>query len=371
MIADVPVGILLSGGIDSSLITAMAARVSPKPVKTFTISFPGHGSYDEGPYARLVADYFRTDHMELVAEPASVKLLPDLARQYDEPMADSSMVPTYLVSRLVRQHATVALGGDGGDELFGGYPHYVWIQQQEQIRRFIPKPLRAAVGYAAAEWMPVGLRGRNYLIGATADLQMSIAHVNLYFDHVTRARLLQPLVRQGAFAHEAPELYRRSLCNASNSVMRQASEADLRTTLVDAYLVKVDRASMLASLEVRVPWLDHRLIEFAFGKVPDSLKATTSQRKILLRQIAKRVLPNTLDLSRKQGFSIPLASWLKGEWGVFMQEVLDAADHQLFDPRVIRSLLEGQQRGLSNTARLFSLTMFELWRREYRIQVPA
>ena len=120
MIADVPVGVLLSGGIDSSLITAMAARVSATPVKTFTISFPGHGAYDEGPYAKMVAEHFGTEHMELVAEPASVKLLPDLARQYDEPMADSSMVPTYLVSRLVRQHATVALGGDGGDELFGG-----------------------------------------------------------------------------------------------------------------------------------------------------------------------------------------------------------------------------------------------------------
>ncbi len=371
MTADVPVGILLSGGLDSSLITAMAARVSPQPVKTFTISFPGHGSYDEGPYAKLVADHFKTDHMELVAEPASVKLLPDLARQYDEPMADSSMVPTYLVSRLVRQYATVALGGDGGDELFGGYPHYSWIQQQERIRRFIPKPLRTAVGYAAAQWMPVGFKGRNYLIGATADLQMSIAHVNLYFDHVTRARLLAPLVGQGAFLHDAPEAYRRQLCNSASSGLRQASEADFRTTMVDAYLVKVDRASMLASLEVRVPMLDHRLIEFAFGKVPDSLKATTSERKILLRRMAARLLPRTLDLNRKQGFSLPLASWLKGEWGAFMRDVLEDADSRLFDRRVIRSLLDGQQRGMSNSARLFALTMFELWRREYQVQLPT
>lgn len=371
MIADVPIGILLSGGLDSSLITAMAARVSSQPVKTFTMSFPGHGSYDEGPYAKLVADHFKTDHMELEAEPASVKLLPDLARQYDEPMADSSMVPTYLVSRLVRQHATVALGGDGGDELFGGYPHYTWIQQQERIRRFIPKALRGAVGYAAARWLPVGLRGRNYLIGATADLQMSIAHVNLYFDHVTRARLLAPLVRQGLFAHEEPEAYRRQLCDAASSELRQASEADFRTTMVDAYLVKVDRASMLASLEVRVPMLDHRLIEFAFGRVPDSLKATTSERKILLRRLATRLLPRTLDLNRKQGFSLPLASWLKGEWGAYMRDVLEDADSRLFDRRVIRSLLDGQQRGMSNTARLYALTMFELWRREYAIHVPT
>lgn len=371
MVADVPVGILLSGGIDSSLITAVAARVSRQPVKTFTICFPGHGSYDEGPYAKIVAQHFQTDHVELVAEPASVKLLPDLARQYDEPMADSSMVPTYLVSRLVRQHATVALGGDGGDELFGGYPHYSWIQQQERIRRFIPKPIRAAVGYAAAEWMPVGLRGRHYLIGATADLQESIAHVNLYFDRTTRARLLQPLVRQGLFAHDAPEAYRRDLCRSALPPLRQASEADFRTTMVDAYLVKVDRASMLASLEVRVPWLDHRLIEFAFGKVPDSLKATPGERKILLRRLAKRLLPGALDLDRKQGFSLPLASWMRGEWGDFMREVLEEADRRLFSPRVIHSLLAGQQRGFANTGRLFALTMFELWRREYRVEVPA
>jgi asparagine synthase (glutamine-hydrolysing) len=371
MIADVPVGILLSGGIDSSLVTAMAARVSAKPVKTFTISFPGHGAYDEGPYARMVAEHFGTVHMELVAEPASVKLLPDLARQYDEPMADSSMVPLYLVSRLVRQHATVALGGDGGDELFGGYPHYSWIQQQEQVRRCIPKFLRAAVGYAAATWMPVGLRGRNHLLGFTAGLQMSIAHVNLYFDRVTRARLLRPLIRQGVLSDGTPEAYRMALCNPAYSELRQASEADFRTTMVDAYLVKVDRASMLASLEVRVPWLDHRLIEFAFGRVPDTFKATKSERKILLRHVAQRMLPKSLDLTRKQGFSLPLASWLKGEWGTFMQEVLESADRRLFDPRVIHSLLEGQKRGFPNTARLFALTMFELWRREYQIQVSS
>lgn len=371
MIADVPVGVLLSGGVDSSLITAMASRVATKPVKTFTISFPGHGMFNEGPYAKMVANHFGTDHLELVAEPASVKLLPDLARQYDEPMADSSMVPTYLVSRLVRQHATVALGGEGGDELFGGYPHYSWIQRQEQLRRLVPKPLRAAIGYLASEWMPVGLRGRNHLIGAEADLSMSIAHVNLYFDRAARRRLLAPLLRDGGIPLGEPEQHRQLLCNPAYSGLRQASEADFRTTMVDAYLVKVDRASMLASLEVRVPMLDHRLIEFAFAKVPDRLKATASERKVLLRTLARRLLPASLDLTRKQGLSLPLASWLKGEWGLFMRDVLVEADCRLFDPGMVRSLLEGQRRGFSNTARLFALTMFELWRREYHVQLPA
>jgi len=127
LIADVPVGVMLSGGIDSSLVTAMAVRASSRPVKTFTVTFPGHAGFDEAPFARAVAAHFGTDHVEMPAEPASMDLLPELARQYDEPIADSSIVPTYLVSRLIRREATVALGGDGGDELFGGYPHHGWV----------------------------------------------------------------------------------------------------------------------------------------------------------------------------------------------------------------------------------------------------
>jgi len=219
--------------------------------------------------------------------------------------------------------------------------------------------------------MPVGLRGRNYLLGFTADLPSSIAHVNLYFDRVTRARLLLPLIRQGVLSDGTPEEYRMGLCNPLHSELRQASEADFRTTMVDAYLVKVGRASMLNSLEVRAPWLDHRLIEFAFGKVPDHLRATVAERKILPRRLAQRLLPKSLDLTRKQGFSLPLAAWLKGEWGIFMRDVLENADRRILDPLVVRSLLNGQRRGLSNTARLFALTMFELWRREYRVQLPT
>jgi asparagine synthase (glutamine-hydrolysing) len=371
LIADVPIGILLSGGIDSSLITAMAARLTGNGVKTFTISFPGYGTYDEGPYARMVANHFGTDHTELAAEPASVKLLPDLARQYDEPIGDSSMVPTYLVSRLVRQYATVALGGDGGDELFGGYPHYSWIQRQEQVRRYIPSWVRIAIGHAAGTCLPVGFRGRNYLMGFMEDLQLSIANVNLYFDRATRTNLLRPLNRHGILLDGRPEAYRRALCDREQSDLRQATEADFRTTMVEAYLVKVDRASMMNSLEVRAPWLDHRLIEFAFSQVPDSLKATQAERKILPRRLARKLLPKTLDLTRKQGFSLPLASWLRGEWGTFMQEVLEGSGQDLFEPKVVRSLLDGQRGGLANSSRLFALTMFELWRREYRVSIPA
>ncbi len=364
LVADVPVGVLLSGGVDSSLITAMAARASSHRVKTFNVSFPGSGGFDEAPYARLVARHFGTEHREMTAEPASVELLPALARQYDEPIADSSMVPTFLVSRLIRQEATVALGGDGGDELFGGYPHYAWIQRQERVRRFIPSPIRALIGRAASRLLPVGLRGRNYILGFSADLPRSIAHVNVFFDSVARRRLLRtpPPVDP-----ELAESFKAGLCSAARSPLQNATRVDFATYLPDDILVKVDRASMLSSLEVRAPFLDHRIVEFAFSQVPDALRATASELKKLPKLLARRVLPADLDLRRKQGFSIPLAEWLKGDWGRFVEATLSDADPVLFDRGQVARLVGGQRRGLSNTHRLFALTMFELWRREYRI----
>jgi asparagine synthase (glutamine-hydrolysing) len=361
LIADVPVGILLSGGVDSSLVTAMAARVAPTPVRTFNISFPGHGVFDESPHARLVAEHFGAEHVEVAAEPATVDLLPELARQYDEPMADSSMVPTYLVSKLIRRDATVALGGDGGDELFGGYLHYEWVQRQDLIRRIVPAAIRQMVS-SFGRALAVGVRGRNYLIGSAHDIDWSIAHANLYFDVDARQRLL---ARSGIAADETAEEEKLALTIGDTSVQR-AMAADFQTYLVDDILVKVDRASMLTSLEVRSPLLDPRIIEFAFGLVPDRLRAWKGERKVLLRKLARRVLPPQLDITRKQGFSIPLAKWFRGDWGRYMRDVLSESDPMLFDRDTLQSLITGQERGLANTHRLFALTMFELWRREYR-----
>jgi asparagine synthase (glutamine-hydrolysing) len=365
LVADVPVGILLSGGIDSSLVTALAARASTGPVHTFTISFPGHGAYDESSHARLVAGHFGTMHTEMTAEPATVDLLPDLARQFDEPSADSSMVPTYLVSRLVRRHATVALGGDGGDELFGGYPHHSWTQRPSAIRWLAPGPLRRGLAVAARNVVPMGVRGRNWLLGQLVDRTAALAQPNLHFDAPARRRLLRPMGGHGPAV--TPEQYKIDLCDPAHSLLQQATRLDFGTYLVDDILVKVDRASMLTSLEVRAPWLDHRCIEFAFGRVPDALRATAHERKRLPRVLAQRLLPPQLDLSRKQGFSLPLQAWFKGSWGAYVEEVLREADAGIFDRRVIHSLLAGQRRGLGNTPRLFALVMFELWRREYRI----
>jgi asparagine synthase (glutamine-hydrolysing) len=315
----------------------------------------------------MVAEHFGTAHTELVAEPATVELLPELARQYDEPMADSSMVPTFLVSRLIRQHATVALGGDGGDELFGGYPHHAWVQRHARLRRHIPAPVRQMAG-AVAGTLPVGMKGRNYLTGLPGDAGHAIAHVNLFFDAATRARLLTG--RSGRLDRR-PEERKAALCLAGQTPLQQSTAVDFATYMVDDILVKVDRASMLASLEVRAPFLDYRVIEFAFGRVPSRLRATETERKIVPRTLAARLLPSTLDLKRKQGFSLPLASWFRGEWGAYLRQVLLDAPPALFEPRAVRSLLRGQDRGFANTQRLFALAMFELWRREYDVRLPG
>jgi asparagine synthase (glutamine-hydrolysing) len=368
LVADVPVGILLSGGLDSGLVTAMAARVSPSPPHTFTVTFPGHGAHDEAPYARAIAGHFGTEHTELPGEPQSVDTLAALAKQFDEPIGDSAMVPTYLLSRLIRRHATVALGGDGGDELFGGYPHYSWLLRQERWRETVPGVVRSGVA-RAAERLPMGLAGRHHLIGMSDGAARSIAHVNMFFDRRSRQRLAKGLRFEASTT--SPEARRASLCDPRASVLQASMQADFRSTLADAYLVKVDRASMLASLEVRAPWLDHRIIEFAYTKVPDRFRATTHERKILPRRLGARLLPSSLDLRRKQGFTMPLAAWFGGEWGRFMEGVLRDADRRLFDRTVIDELIAGQRRGRANTNRLFALTMFELWRREYRVEVAG
>jgi len=371
LVADVPVGILLSGGLDSSLITAIAAKVSNKPIKTFTVSFPGHGSFNEGPYAKLVAEHFGTEHSELVGESASVLLLPELARQYDEPIADHSIVPTSMLANLVRQSVTVGLGGDGGDELFGGYPHYNLLQKLDKQRKYTPEIFRKIVSLVASNLLPIGTKGRNHLIGFGGSSANSISAINIYCDKVFRNKLISPLLHSGYSPLISPELAKTGLVKTRSSTLQNATMLDFQTLLADCYLVKSDRASMMHSLELRMPFLDHHLIEFAFGKVPDTMRATLDERKILLRALGKRLLPPTFDLNRKQGFSLPLASWFKFGWGAFMTEVLMEANSAIFNKKAISSLLKGQHHGFANTNRLFALTMFELWYREYNISLPS
>jgi asparagine synthase (glutamine-hydrolysing) len=359
LIADVPVGVLLSGGVDSSLITAMAVRVSSE-VKTFTVGFKGFSSYDETEHARLIAKYFGTKHVGLDAGEVNPGLMPILARQFDEPIADSSMIPTYMVSHLVKQHCTVALGGDGGDELFGGYAHYDRLLKKQQATTHIPILLRKFAAYCAGEILPVGFRGRHWLRSLGDDLERGLPLTATFFDGKQRRKLLGngnwPLVAESIWGLNVP---------MDGDLLQRMTRMDFQNYMAEDILVKIDRASMLNSLEIRAPFLDYRIIEFAFGRLPSQMKATLNQRKIFLKKLTVNVLPPDFDKNRKQGFSIPLNSWLtRGPWRQAFQDVLFDSKC-IFSKEMVRSLFYGQDQGRNNSERLFCLYLFELWRREY------
>lgn len=366
LVADVPVGVLLSGGVDSSLVTAMAVRASQQ-VKTFTVAFPDFGKYDESKHARLIAEYFGTEHIELEAGNVGPELLPILARQYDEPIIDSSIIPTYLVSKLVRQHCTVALGGDGGDELFGGYSHYNRLLWTQHRLSWVPLALRKTVARTVGANLPTGFKGRNCLQALGYDLNHGLPLIASHFDTRERRQLVSglacgpsPLIAEKVLSDRLP---------LGVDLLQRVTRMDFENYMPEDILVKVDRASMLNSLELRAPLLDYRIIEFAFGRVPTHLKATVNQRKILLKKLTDRVLPPEFDQQRKQGFSIPLPEWLKtGPWRDFFHDVL--LDEQCqFDKATVIGLLHGQDRGRGNSERLFGLVLFELWRREYQVSM--
>lgn len=365
LIADVPVGILLSGGVDSSLVTAMAARHSRK-VRTFSIGFPGHGSLDETHHARLIARSFDTEHTELIAEPATAALLPLLAQQFDEPIVDSSMLPTYLVTKLVRDHCKVALGGDGGDELFGGYSEYCRLIRIQRFSNKISYLPRKLISKAAEFALPMGFARSNvrtWLMALGTDLTHGLPLIASYFDPINRRRLMR-----GHSGHRTvAEHIRLGRIPQEPDLLERAVRMDFANYLAEDILVKVDRASLLNSLEVRAPMLDYRLVEFAFSRVPSRLKTTATEKKILLKRLAARVLPPEFDRQRKQGFSIPLTEWLKaGPFRDLFWDVLTSSDG-FFDVGMVRQLLRRQERGANNSERLFALVQFELWRRHYGV----
>lgn len=362
LVADVPVGILLSGGLDSSLVATTAARLTAN-VRTFTIGFPGHGNLDESPIARRLANELGTEHIEFMAEPGTRDLLPMLARQFDEPIADSSMIPTYLVSKLIRRDATVALGGDGGDELFGGYPQHNWVRGIERARLVGLHHLGLAG--LAAHLLPNRFFAR----------KMALRLLDRAAPELTVARLADPLMRKKlmgarlAFSGPRAEAWRAGLTARWDDVGERAMAHDFLTYMCDDILVKVDRASMLASLEVRAPLLDPAIIEFAFGQLAPHQRATATGRKLLLRHLAHRQLPAWFDSERKQGFSIPLGAWLRGEWADLIEDLAHGSSEGLLDPAAVRSFLRSGEGSDRLAHQIFQLAMLELWRREYRISV--
>lgn len=366
MVSDVPIGVLLSGGCDSSLVTALASGLSERPLRTFTVAFPGYVNHDEGPFAKIIAEYFGTQHTEIVVDEASVNIITELAEHFDEPLADHAIVPTYLVSKAIKQQVTVALSGDGGDELFGGYPHYSTLLKLEFLKRVTPQFIRSLISDTSTRLMSVGMRFRSHLIGFRGSFGASVAHVNLYFDEYARRRLLNPAIIDMIDLNR-PEREKDQSCLSQYSPLRQAMQSGFLTTLQEGYLVKVDRSSMMASLEVRAPFLDYRMIEFAYRSVPDKYKVSGNQLKILPRYSAKRLLPASLNLNLKKGFTMPMANWFKSQWGQLIRSVISDASPSIFDKTFATKLLIRDRALTLNSNRLFALVSFELWRRQHRV----
>jgi asparagine synthase (glutamine-hydrolysing) len=276
------------------------------------------------------------------------------------------MLPTFLVSQAIRAHATVALGGDGGDELFGGYWRYPAQLRQASLRRWRPPGSAGLLRGLARRW-PAKARGRGWLDALAGDVSTGIANAGRLLRDDERQPLSSALRRLATPALAAPEQRRRTCVPAALSVVQRATRTDYATYLPDDILAKVDRASMRASLEVRAPFLDTAVTEFAFGRLPDALRATQDARKIILRRLGARLLPSTLDLTRKQGFSIPVADWLRGPW----RPLLDAAVHDGRSTLIDRAALQGWQQRLDHGQdvgdALFACLVLQRWEQTYQI----
>jgi asparagine synthase (glutamine-hydrolysing) len=354
--SDVPTGVFLSGGLDSSLVTAAASQVSQVPIQTFTIGVPG-SSLDETSHAQLISDAFSTDHHILQIEKPSLDLLTDIAPFIDEPIADSSILPSFMISRLTRQHVTVALGGDGGDELFGGYQHYQDILRDTKALEWIPDQAFRYISNLASR-LPAGIRGRNRLASLRNGPQQSGIWGTPYFDSNLRRKLFKPdMLDVLSEDLNAPEYRSIPFLDNSNDLVDNLTRMDFQQLLPDDFLVKVDRASMANSLEVRTPFLDHRLIEFAFSQIPSEWKCNLNERRRIQNLMAKKYLPKEFELNRKQGFSVPMDQWIRD---APMDKLIEEIPQDIFNTNFIKDLIAGQRQGRTNGARLFALLMLSL-----------
>ncbi|HEY3070451.1 MAG TPA: asparagine synthase (glutamine-hydrolyzing) [Gaiellaceae bacterium] len=362
LVADVPVGVLLSGGVDSGALAALAALESSERVQTFSIGFE-EGSFDELADARKVAERYETDHHELVLRPDGAELLPKLAAAFDEPFADSSALPTYLVSELATGHVKVALSGEGGDELFGGYYTYVADLLAPRVRpvagalRPLVEALPSSSGKASFDY-----KAKRFLRAAhLPPLERHHAWKEI-FSPEARAELLVSGRRGGP---DPLDVYRARYAETEGAEpLARLQDVDLGIYLVDDLLVKTDRASMAHSLEARVPYLDEVVAGFALA-LPTRLKVRGFAKKRLLRKAVAPLLPRSVVYGRKRGFSIPAAAWLRGPLAPLAREVLSPEQVRrqgYFRPEAISKLLDAHIAGREDLSRqLWGLLAFTLW----------
>jgi asparagine synthase (glutamine-hydrolysing) len=378
MVSDVPLGAFLSGGIDSSAVVAAMAEASSEPVRTFSIGFD-HERLNELPHARKVAEQFGTVHEEFEVRPDAIDVVPTLVRHYGEPFADTSAIPSFYLAAMARKHVTVALNGDGGDESFAGYQRYVANALASRLDG-IPAPLRrgaAAIGGRLREGEDIsGLRNRVRRLAGTLALDAPARYGRYvaWLDDSQRARLYSPGFAATLAADDVPDPIGDVWGAASGAdAVDRMLEVDVRTYLVDDLIAKVDIATMAHGLEARSPFLDHQLMELA-ASIPADLKLRGREKKWILRDAMRGWLPDDVLDRPKQGFSVPLSDWLRGDLRDWSREILldrESLDRGYFEPAAVRALLDRHDAGIDGEAkRIWALVMLELWHREF-IAAPS
>ena len=368
LMSDVPLGAFLSGGIDSSSVVAFMSQVMNCPVKTFFIGF-GEQDYDERHYARLVARHLGTEHHEFVVTSKTNDLLPRLVKQFDEPFADPSAIPTYYVSKMARQHVTVCLSGDGGDEAFAGYRRYRTALRSRRLE-MIPISLRRPLLARLSQVIPHGVRGKRFALHASIESPVELYGVVQGYLHPTvRDQILADEVRSALNGQPPYERLQQLYTEAAPAdYLTRLQYIDFMSYLPDDILVKVDRTSMLNSLETRVPLLDYELVELV-ATTPTYLRMKGSEQKYALKQIVKKFLPAEIINRPKKGFGVPLKYWFEKDWRTYATELLldpQAISAPLFNQKQIAELLTRHSSHRENFSEvIYSLLIFEEWCRCY------
>ena len=359
--ADVPVGLLLSGGLDSSIIVALGSRLRSK-LDTFTVKFNGYSEFDESSHASLISKKFNTNHHLIDASEISPEIIETLVEYYDEPIFDSSIIPTFLVSKAISSNCKVALGGDGGDELFGGYPHYNKLLKYKNYFSPIPLAIRGFLSKNIQSFLPTGYKGKKSLEFFGSDFKNSYPDISEFFSFNERKAILNS---SNILISDTESIRNKEIAPLEDFIKR-ATLFDYENYLKNDLLVKVDRASMANSLEIRCPFLDKEIINFSFFEVPSKLKVQSNRRKILLKMLAKKILPKEFDYERKQGFSIPLKIFLKEKkWYDFFNEKINSSNPDIFNKSEALDLLNSKSRLDQNAERLFALVFFMCWVERY------
>jgi asparagine synthase (glutamine-hydrolysing) len=374
LIADVPVGAFLSGGIDSSIVVALTAGATQGSLRTFSMGF-AEERYSELPFARQVARQFGTRHAEEIVTPDAVSLIDELTNYYDEPFADSSAIPTFLVARMASRSVKVVLSGDGGDEAFGGYARYAHDLKESAVRRWLPIWFRRAVlgriarVWPKADWLPRPLRAKTALSNVALDAGSAYANTLALCRQPLRRRLMHPDFAASLNGDLPEQLISKSFATAPlGDDLAGMIAADTAILLPDDFLVKVDRASMAHGLEVRPPLVDHELLELA-ARIPSQYKIRRGQTKWILKQAVREALPESIFQRRKQGFEIPIDDWLRGPLRpMFESAVLDrnASVADLIDQNVARSVYRSHLAGTGRQgSTLWSLLILARWAERY------